>query len=348
VVSLRTERGSQPATNPKFLERCDTKPQKAARCLQESSNKCTSADKATGDSAHSSGSTGGLRGAGAGANGRAVGIGANRVGAGASGLASRGSRLGDEEGGAVVGRHGEGGSAVVGVADGDGVDASSDGRDGHEQRLGGDLVWDARLNGGLAGLDGRLAGNGGLTCDHTARVGLGSEGGLGSWVDGRRLGCSLGSEWFMLDEMEFELTSDWAKTTAVKAEAMKREARILKVCGGLTGWLRKRGIVSNNDGLGYGLNDCGMEVNGWEGMQSCAETRRLLFGRPLVSRYHLQQASELLPLSAVCLLRHPGPATAPQPIIAWHLSGSCVWRSGALNFVSVRIEERFSVGVYCG
>jgi hypothetical protein len=159
---------------------------KTVRCLQEGGDESTGTDKGASDSTHSR-SSASRRGPRAGGDGRAVGIGGYRVRrAGAGGLASRRSGLSNEEGRAVVGRDGQSRGAVVGVSDGDGVDASSDGGNGHEQWLRSDLVRLARHSSGLAGHDGGLAGDGGLASDDAARISLGGEGGLRSWVDGAR------------------------------------------------------------------------------------------------------------------------------------------------------------------
>jgi hypothetical protein len=103
--------------------------------LQESSDESTSTDKASSKSAHSGSGSSGLSGAGAGTNRRAVGIGSLRVARIGTGcLGARWSWLGNDNGGAVVGRDSEGRGGVVGTTDGDGLEPSANSRDGNQVR----------------------------------------------------------------------------------------------------------------------------------------------------------------------------------------------------------------------
>jgi hypothetical protein len=71
-------------------------------------------------------------------------------------------------------------------------------------------------------------------------------------------------------------------------------------------------------------------------IQSSGETRRLL----LLKRDPWSAAPHAHPLYVLArLLRHLGPATAPQPIIVWQCEWPCVWRWRALTLGQRALRE---------
>jgi hypothetical protein len=173
--------------------------------LQESSDESTEADHRTSSNLKvgSGASRAGSTSAGGGGGGtRARGAAGTRgghtraSGTGAVGGSGAGSRSAEDDGGRVVGRDCKSAGRVASAGNGDGVDARGNSGDGGRNanvgvsgRLRGNgsgLSRDSRVSCGL-GRDG--GGSSRLASDHTQRVGLLEESGLGEGVDRGLCNC---------------------------------------------------------------------------------------------------------------------------------------------------------------